>query len=308
MWNANSVLSLVTACVASCVVACYATHYSKKKKKKKELYFLMKKKQKKLILKYFDIPALGEPIRALLILGGFDWEDDRVGHERWPSLKPETRWGQVPVLASETGETLSQTKAICRYLAKFVVMNDETLYPCSGTDEDAYRAFEIDELLEAFEDARGKLMPTLRVADPAEKTRQRQKLFADDGEITLLLKKIDDVCGKDGHMVAHRLTLADVWCYFFLSLLKCGFLDGIPCDAVDQHKNLTRVRRTVANIPAIREHYAQQAKRNHFYAAFLLDSTDNTNNKKHSSITENNMMDNYLIENNNNNNENNNNH
>jgi len=35
-------------------------------------------KGKKLKLVYFGIPALGEPIRLLLHLGDFDWEDVKV--------------------------------------------------------------------------------------------------------------------------------------------------------------------------------------------------------------------------------------
>jgi hypothetical protein len=39
-------------------------------------------KGKKLKLVYFGIPALGEPIRLLLHLGDFDWEDVKVRNER----------------------------------------------------------------------------------------------------------------------------------------------------------------------------------------------------------------------------------
>jgi hypothetical protein len=37
-------------------------------------------KGKKLKLVYFGIPALGEPLRLLLALGNFDWEDVKVTH------------------------------------------------------------------------------------------------------------------------------------------------------------------------------------------------------------------------------------
>mmetsp|Transcript_21181 Transcript_21181/g.68328 ORF Transcript_21181/g.68328 Transcript_21181/m.68328 type:complete len:331 (-) Transcript_21181:1614-2606(-) len=122
-------------------------------------------KRSKLVLKYFDLPALGEPIKILLILGGFAWEDQKVGHDEWPKLKPSTKWGQVPVLSTDDGFAFSQTKAICRYLAKLVSIDGtHKLYP--DAPEVAY---EVDELMEAFEDVRSKLMPTLRVADVREK-------------------------------------------------------------------------------------------------------------------------------------------
>lgn len=37
---------------------------------------------------YFDITALGEPIRFLLSYGGIEFEDNRIQKENWPALKP----------------------------------------------------------------------------------------------------------------------------------------------------------------------------------------------------------------------------
>jgi hypothetical protein len=46
---------------------------------------------RKLTVTYFDIPALGEPIRILCVLGGLDWEDKKVSFADWGKLKPTTR-------------------------------------------------------------------------------------------------------------------------------------------------------------------------------------------------------------------------
>lgn len=37
---------------------------------------------------YFNITALGEPIRFLLSYGGIEFEDCRVEMEQWPQIKP----------------------------------------------------------------------------------------------------------------------------------------------------------------------------------------------------------------------------
>lgn len=42
---------------------------------------------KKLTLTYFPLPALGEPLRLLLELGGFDWTDNQVKHRPIESLQ-----------------------------------------------------------------------------------------------------------------------------------------------------------------------------------------------------------------------------
>lgn len=225
-------------------------------------------KNEKLVLKYFDIPALGEPIRLLLVLGGFNWEDERVDFEEWPALKGQTKWGQLPVLITADGFELTQTKAICRFLATKVVVEGSILYP-----RDASIAFEIDEFIDAFEDVQRKFFPTMKIADPKEKERARANLFADDGDCTLLLHKIDTKCGSDGAMVAGVMTLADVWCFFFFKLFKCGFLEGIPVGSLDKHTNLARVERRIANLPVVQAYYRDQANKSPegFYSTFAGD-------------------------------------
>jgi glutathione S-transferase len=37
---------------------------------------------------YFNVKALGEPIRFLLSYGGLEFEDYRLEKEQWPQLKP----------------------------------------------------------------------------------------------------------------------------------------------------------------------------------------------------------------------------
>mmetsp|Transcript_19157 Transcript_19157/g.24855 ORF Transcript_19157/g.24855 Transcript_19157/m.24855 type:complete len:286 (+) Transcript_19157:49-906(+) len=249
---------------AAHIMPCAWIVLRKKKKEKNEAEI---SKNEKLRLQYFDIPALGEPIRVLLSLGRFNWIDERVAYNEWPEIKPKTKWGQLPILLTENNYILTQSKSICRYLAKLVVIEGSRLYP-----DDPALAFRVDELMDALEDVRAKIMPTIKIADAIEKERQRKKLFAPDGECTILLKKINHVCGSDGHMLAGRFTLADIWTFFFFSLLRCGFLDGIPANALDQHTRLCRVHRRIADLPQVKAYYTRQAEENPAYAAFLVES------------------------------------
>lgn len=67
-------------------------------------------------LTYFAWTGRGEILRWLLAYGGEEYEDIRVQADEWPALKPNTPFGQLPILDIErsNGEkfTLAQSKAI----------------------------------------------------------------------------------------------------------------------------------------------------------------------------------------------------
>jgi glutathione S-transferase len=46
-----------------------------------------------------------------------DYEDKRIPREEWPTMKPNTPLGQMPVLEVD-GKMLGQSVAIARYLAR----------------------------------------------------------------------------------------------------------------------------------------------------------------------------------------------
>lgn len=223
---------------------------------------LTKPKKQKMQLKYFNIPALGEPIRLLLELGSFDWEDQRVEFSEWSNIKPSTKWGQMPVLSVD-GQELSQTKAICRLLAKQVTLqgSGSPLYPA-----DAMTAFCVDELIDVFEDVRMKLVPTFKL-EAGAKEAARAALFAADGDATKLLNKIDSLI-VDDYLVGSRVSLADVWAFYFLNFLRCGFWDGLPADYLDQHPKLAGIVAKVSAIPAIRAYYTSMAEKDAKYTCF----------------------------------------
>merc|ERR1719456_1314148 len=187
---------------------------------------------------YFDIPALAEPMRALLVMGKMEWKDERLkmGPDGpWPALKPTTKWGQMPLMKTPEGKEMTQTKSMTRYLGKKVSIDGKPLYPA-----DADEAFDVDEIIDAFEDVRQKIVPTFSIKDQAEKEAARAALFAQDG----------------GTMVCGRMTLADVWGYFFLNFLRCGFFDGVPTDFLKDFPKLTAVVAKVGANPELKAYYA----------------------------------------------------
>eukprot|EP00091_Calanus_sinicus_P012815 TRINITY_DN2864_c0_g1_i13.p1 TRINITY_DN2864_c0_g1~~TRINITY_DN2864_c0_g1_i13.p1 ORF type:complete len:165 (-),score=24.05 TRINITY_DN2864_c0_g1_i13:186-680(-) len=73
-------------------------------------------------LTYFDLRARAEPCRLLLAYAGTKYEDERLAAPwdnmaPWAALKPNTPWGQVPLLAWD-GEIIAQSMACARFLAR----------------------------------------------------------------------------------------------------------------------------------------------------------------------------------------------
>ena len=70
---------------------------------------------------YFDFRGLGELVRLVFAATGQKFEDVRIPREKWPEWKHKTPFGKLPYLEVIDGSnsfTLSQSKAISRFLAK----------------------------------------------------------------------------------------------------------------------------------------------------------------------------------------------
>merc|ERR1711955_7475 len=64
-------------------------------------------------------------MRILLNYGNITFKDERITFEEWPQLKPNTPFGQVPVLVWD-GEEIAQSMAIARFIAKKVGLVGKT--------------------------------------------------------------------------------------------------------------------------------------------------------------------------------------
>ncbi|XP_039300765.1 glutathione S-transferase-like [Nilaparvata lugens] len=99
-------------------------------------------------LTYFPVTALGEPIRWMMSYLDIKFEDYRFEREQWPSIKPTTPFGQVPVLEID-GKSVWQSVAISRYFGKKADL--------AGKDE--WESLMIDVIVDTFTDFRlGKFM------------------------------------------------------------------------------------------------------------------------------------------------------
>lgn len=130
--------------------------------------------QGKIVLHYFPLPAMGEPVRLLLELGGFDWEDKVVDFKTWGegALKKQAQWGQMPFMLLEDGTQFTQSRAMVKFLSNYVTVSGTPLMP-----SDPMVVYEADMLIDTFEDMLNKLRKTFAIEDAAQKSAAREKLF-----------------------------------------------------------------------------------------------------------------------------------
>merc|ERR1712151_1075335 len=90
-------------------------------------------------LTYFDLRARAEPCRLLLAYAGSKYEDERLpapwdNMAPWTTLKPNTPWGQVPLLSWD-GEVIAQSMACARFLAREFNLAGRTSMEMAQVDE-----------------------------------------------------------------------------------------------------------------------------------------------------------------------------
>ena len=73
------------------------------------------KKNVSIVLKYFPIMGAAERVRLALWLGGIVFDDVRVPHADWAELKGQTPFGQLPVMSTDGGPYIAQSKAMLQY-------------------------------------------------------------------------------------------------------------------------------------------------------------------------------------------------
>uniref|UniRef100_A0A1B6F138 glutathione transferase n=1 Tax=Cuerna arida TaxID=1464854 RepID=A0A1B6F138_9HEMI len=186
---------------------------------------------------YFDITALGEPIRFLLAYGNFPFEDHRVKFDDWPALKPSMPFGQLPTFEIN-GETFHQSMAIVRYLAKKVHLYGKS-------DE---QALKIDMMADTVNDLRQHIGKYFYHSDEKFKAQLRKTLYEET--MPYYLKKFDKyVKDNNGYFVDGQLTYVDLYFVSLLDYIKY-MLDGKSL--TDGYENLQKLTAKVYQVPQIK--------------------------------------------------------
>jgi glutathione S-transferase len=197
-------------------------------------------------LTYFDISgSRGEECRLALFLAGVEFEDNRIKREDWAALKPTTPWGSMPILEIPGKPRLAQSNAILNLIGR-----KHGLHP---TDEFEMARHEM--VMNAVEDVRHHVGPTLRITDPAEKKAKREELAT--GFLQSFGKNAErEIEGP--FLAGPKLHVADLKLFMIVRWFATGTVDHIPANVFEAYPKLMRLYRAVGEDARIKAWYAKK--------------------------------------------------
>ena len=197
---------------------------------------------------YFDFAgSRGEEVRLALNLAGVPFEDNRISREAFGKIKSELPFASLPVFEIDGKGVFGQSNAILRLIGR-----QHGLYP-----EDPFEAARHDALMDAVEDLRLRITPTMRIQDEAEKKAARQQLASD--YIPQWGLCIERQLGDGPFAFGDRPSVADLKLYMVHKWISGGNIDHIPADLFARCPKLNRVAEAIENHPAVVAWYANSA-------------------------------------------------
>jgi glutathione S-transferase len=199
------------------------------------------------IVTYFDFPgSRGEEIRMALVMAGVEFEDNRVNREAFMALKPSLPFGAVPTFEADGLGVISQTNAILRLIGR-----EYELYPL-----DPFIAARHDAFMEAAEDVRHRMGPSMRMKDGPEKTAARKELA--EVYLPMWARGIEGMLDTgpedfgpfvDGDMPG----IADIKLYMIDRWISSGAVDLVPATTFDNAPRLKALAKAFGELSKIVE-------------------------------------------------------
>ncbi|MFH4981486.1 hypothetical protein AB6A40_008195 [Gnathostoma spinigerum] len=197
-------------------------------------------------LQYFELHGRAEPIRILLHYLEIPYTEEYIKQEDWPSIKPSTPLGQLPVLTVDEKLKLGQTTAILRYLGR-------THGLCGlSPEEDAV----IDMYGEQLQDGISAAVPYIRSIVKGEgdpETTKKEYVVPNIKNVTGPIFENQLKANGTGYLVGKKLTWVDLFmANFFSRIPDEELLDDFP--TVKKHKEM------IFNLPTVKKYIETRPK------------------------------------------------
>ena len=195
---------------------------------------------------YFDAPvSRGEECRLALHLAGVDFEDVRIKRDAWPTTKPTTPYGSVPVYEIPGRPALGHSNAIL-----VLVGREHGLHP-----KDAFEAARHEGMMCHVEDLRAHISPTLRITDEAEKKKAREAIAT--GYLPTWATFAEKQLGDGPFFAGASINVVDLKLHMVVRWLASGNVDHIPATIFAAFPKLTRVHDAVRDDARVKAWYAK---------------------------------------------------
>ncbi|TMW59794.1 hypothetical protein Poli38472_004863 [Pythium oligandrum] len=208
-----------------------------------EFYATSQNVAPRLKLTYLDGPGRAEPTRLAFLIGGIEFEDERIPEYGDIAKRGSTLpFGQVPVLSID-GEVHAQSHQILRYAGIRA-----GLYPSTNFK----KALRVDEVLRLVDDYFNTIALTYAMEPEAQ--HSARKLIAKE-TLPKMFSELDKrIAGWGGqYAVGDELTVADLLIYCWVLGLKSGYLLAIPTTIADGYLHIGRIFDQVSNHPTVQE-------------------------------------------------------
>lgn len=193
---------------------------------------------------YFDVAgSRGEELRLALAIAGAPFEDVRVKRPDYPAQKAQYPFPSLPVLEINNQHVISQTNAALRYIGLTF-----DLYPT-----DRLAAAKMDVVMDAVEDLRHKISPTLSMRDQGEKSDVRKRIAGE--YIPHWGKGVEQYFGAGPFLTGARPSVADIKLFVLNKWISSGMIDDIPATVFDPFHKLKTAAAAIAQLPVLQGRY-----------------------------------------------------
>uniref|UniRef100_A0A914QE52 glutathione transferase n=1 Tax=Panagrolaimus davidi TaxID=227884 RepID=A0A914QE52_9BILA len=194
---------------------------------------------------YFDIRGIAEAIRLVFKYAKVDFEDNRLTFEQWPTIKPTTPFGKLPILEID-GTQLVESAAIARFIARKHGLAGK------GDLEEA----KVDAIVDQNKDFMAQVYPWLLVKFGREKGDEEElkktKLIPNAEIYLSIFQKYIKESGS-GFLVKSGVTFAD----FIISEFVITLRQNAP-DVIDKYPEMLQYIDRLKALPQLKDHYASR--------------------------------------------------
>ena len=196
-------------------------------------------------LTYFDAPvSRGEECRLALHLAGVAFEDNRVKAPDWPTVKPTTPYGSMPVYEIPGRPAIAHSNAILGLIGR-----EHGLHPT-----DPFEAARHEGMMQHVEDMRHHVGPTIRLGE-AEKKTAREALVA--GYLPAWAAFAEKNIIEGPFFAGAKINVVDLKVHMAVRWFLGGKVDHIPATIFDNYPKLMGIHDAVRDHAGVKGWYAK---------------------------------------------------